>query len=524
MNKNPILLGIIIIILFVIGVAREGQSAPKQQSVAPHKEQPRMGGTLVFGLDKEFANPNPFIANSSIYQFVKETAYESLLTRDDDGRFVANLAKTYDISSSGKEFTLHLRKGVKFHNGKEMQADDVVWSVNHVKDPKNGAYGQNKISNVKYIEKIDNYTVKFVLEKPSGVFISLLANIQMLPIVPANSLQVGQIKLDKDTFVPGTGPFMFEQFMPGFDMVVKKSPEYWGKPAYLDKIIFRPITDNANRFNALRTGDVHMASRLGVLDVARVKKGDVKGIGILEEPLGGFSRLCFNRLNPLFQKKEMRQAVLYAFDKKRLVDEAFFGAAQPTELMMDPQGIWSKAANLPPQKRDLVKAKALLKTAGYNGQEFVLIEKRAQSQLAEACQRMLGEAGIKLKVEILEAGVLIERRIAGKYDFYIDGGTLFDDPVTTMFEGYHSNKVQVGRYSNPKVDQLFDSLSAEFDQKKRLKIFKELAWTIRDDVADAPLFFEIRYLGLAEKVNGFGPPKGYNYIANGNYFKNAWLN
>ncbi len=521
MKKILCFLVLVFISTFAAG---ESQAAPKQQPKRKAlQEQPRMGGTLVVGLGKETGNPNPFFQTMSTNQFVKDTSYESLLTQDDDGRIVPNLAEKYEVAAGGTQFTFRLRKGVKFHNGKEMKAEDVVWSANHVREPKNGAFGSNRLSDVKSVEKLDNYTVRFALNKPSAAFLANMSTIRILPIVPENSLQPGQTKLEKGAFVPGTGAFMFEQFQPGFDTVVKKFPEYWGKPAYLDKIIFRPITDNSNRFNALRTGDVQMADRLAALDAVRIKKGEIKGVGILEEPLGGFQRLLFNYDNPLLQKREMRQALADAIDKKRLVEEAFFGAAQPAEMMMDPQGIWSKAAKLPPHKRDLAKAKALLKEAGYKGQELIWVGRNSATPLLESMQRMLSEAGIKVKLEILEAGVMRERVGAGKFDLQVGGATTDADPVIALVSYYYTNKVEKGSYSNPKVDQLFDKFDKEFKEKARLNIFKELAATIHNDVADVPLLFEIRYLGKSDKVRGYGPPPGYTYSESGTYFKHVWL-
>jgi len=526
MKQKSLLL--VTVLILILGLTIGGQAAPKQQAKkAAPKEQPKTGGTLVFGQGKEFTNPNPFVNTTSSFQFVKETAYESLLTYNDDEKIVPGLAESYDVSTGGTEFTFRLHKGVKFHNGKEMKADDVVWSANHVKDPKNGAFGQNTIKDVKSVEKIDDYTVKFTLASPSVLFLSNMATIRMLPIVAANSLRPGQLKLEANTFAPGTGPFMFEQYQPGFETILKKSPDYWGGPAYLDKLVFRPITDDANRFNALRSGDAQMADRISSLDASRVKKGEVKGIVMIEEPFGGYNHLLFNSLSPLLQKKEMRQAIAYAIDKKRIVDEIFYGAARPTDIMMDPQGVWGKAANLPAQKRNLAKAKELLKAADYKGQDLVLIGRKQDAQFNETFQRMLGEAGIKVKIDILESGVYKDRYVAGKYDLYIAGGTITADPVLTMSEHFYTVKMAKGRYSSPKVDKLFDDLGAEFDQKKRLQLFKDLASTLYvTDVGAVPLCFDIRYVGMSEKVRGYGPPAGKNYRegSSGNYFKRVWLN
>ncbi len=526
MNKKLVVfhvaLGIIIGFNFYLN--EKVYAAPKQQSkkIIP-KEQPKTGGTLVFGLGKEPGALNPFVATISSNQFVKETSYESLLTTDDDGKILPNLSEKYDIASGGKVITLHLRKDVRFHNGKEMKADDVVWSANHVKNPKNGAYGQNVMNDVRSVEKIDDYTIRFTLANASVTFLSNLTNIRMLPVVPADSLKTGQIKLEANKFVPGTGPFIIEKYQTGFDTELKKFPEYWGTPAYLDKLIFRPITDVANRFNALRTGDIQMADRLSILDANRVKNENVKGIKMLSDPMGGYLHLIFNYANPFLRKPEMRKAIFYATDKQRLIDEAFFGAGTKTDLMMDPKGIWGKAANLPPFKRDLVKAKELLKAAGYNGQELVFPGRTSAANFLESYQRILGEAGIKVKIELYEAGIMKERLMEGKYDLYVDGGDNTSDPVSTMLPYYYTDKVEKGRYSNSQVDQWFDKLDKEFDAKKRLIIFKDLAQKLYSDVADIPLCFEVRYVGMSDKVHSYNSTKGQDYPDSGIFFKQVWL-
>lgn len=503
--------------------AANAPSAGSGNANAEPADQPKAGGTLVVGLGKEPGNPNPMIATISTGQFVKEVAYESLLTEDEVGRLQPLLAESWEVSPDAKDITLRLRKGVKFHDGKEMKADDVVWSANHVKDPQNAAGGQNLIKDVQVIEKVDDYTVKFKLANPSITFLNHLANIIMLPIIPANSLQPGQIKLEPNKFVPGTGAFKFEKFDSGSEVIATKFPDYWGKPAYLDQITFRSIPDASTRFNALRTGGVHMADRLATLDVQRVQKGDVKDISILEEPTGGFQHLLMNYSRPLLQKREMRQALNLAIDKEQLVEEVFFGSSKATDLMMPPESIWAKAANLPPHKRDIEKAKQLLQAANYRGEELVLIGVKNKTQLLESFQRMLGEAGIRSKVEVLETGVMNERVRQGQYDLYIDGANINTDPFITMVPDYYTNKVEPSRYSNPVVDRLFDQLDDETDEKKRLDIFKELAAILDEDVANIPLFFEARFIGMSSKVQNYGPPQNLPYSESAHYFKQTWL-
>ena len=117
MNKKWILT--CLSLFFVLTFALEGPAATvKQPKKAVPKEQPKMGGTLVVGLAKETGNPNPFIQTQSTTQYVREASYESLLILDANEKIIPNLAEKYEVSAGGTQFTLHLRKGVKFHNGK----------------------------------------------------------------------------------------------------------------------------------------------------------------------------------------------------------------------------------------------------------------------------------------------------------------------------------------------------------------------------------------------------------------------
>ena len=118
MNNKSFLWCVVLVIALVMAVGFESWAAQKQQpQITTQKEQPKRGGTLTVGLGKEPGNPNPFVATSSTTRFVREASYESLLTQDFEGRVVPHLATAYEVSSGGTSFTLHLRKGVKFHNG-----------------------------------------------------------------------------------------------------------------------------------------------------------------------------------------------------------------------------------------------------------------------------------------------------------------------------------------------------------------------------------------------------------------------
>src|ERR1044071_5627070 len=150
------------------------------QAAAP---QPKRGGTLTLAVSKELALMNPLVNTSSTEARIRELMFEPLLGRDDKGVIRPRLAETWEISKDAKLYTFHLRKGVKFHNGGEMTADDIKFAIDYTLNPKNGAYGLADLDAVEKVEATDKYTVKISLKKINPLFLTTLTDIRAFSVI-----------------------------------------------------------------------------------------------------------------------------------------------------------------------------------------------------------------------------------------------------------------------------------------------------------------------------------------------------
>src|SRR5215204_6275350 len=220
--------------LFVVAAALllvvakvEPAAAPAPQAAAAGK--PRIGGTLKFGIVKDIGTPIPFVAYTSVSQYVKDNVYEPLVMNDPKGEIHPWLAESWTPNANSSEWTFKIRRGVKFHNGKELIAEDVVWSAKHIMNPANGANGQGQLSsNIREVVAVDKYTVKFLLPGPRGLLPEMLSDTSALHIVAAKSMAPGQQEMVGGAPPPGTGPFKFKAWIPGQEFEVARNDQYWG--------------------------------------------------------------------------------------------------------------------------------------------------------------------------------------------------------------------------------------------------------------------------------------------------------
>jgi ABC-type transport system substrate-binding protein len=299
----------------------------RSESSAPARQAGKPGGTLTFAIAKDITHLNPLVRTSSTDQSVRELMFEPLLDRDERGNIVPKLAESWDVSPDSKVFTFKLRRGVKFHDGQEMTAEDALFAIDYTLDPNNGAHGREALTLVERAEVVDPYTLRFYLSQPSASFLAVLTSIQPFSVIPKGSLEEA---VDKPiAFPPGTGPFKFVEWQPLQQIVLERNDDYWGEKAYLDRLILRPIADGTVRMTAVRAGDVDLVERTAYEWVREIKDGKLPGIGYAEASTAGFREIVFNVAAPPFDSKKLRQAVAHALDKREILHAAFFGFGEP---------------------------------------------------------------------------------------------------------------------------------------------------------------------------------------------------
>jgi len=333
-------------------------------------DTPKRGGTLRMAIRKDMRLMNPLVGTQSTERRIRSLMFEPLLGIDLQGRIQPNLAESWKVSKDGKLYTFYLRKGVKFHNGQEMTAEDIKFAIDYTRNPKNGAYGYTNLAVISRAVVADKYTLKLRLKVGSPAFLLSLTSIRAFSVIPKESLEEGINKPVK--LPPGTGPFRFVDWKPRQRIVLARFNDYWGHKALIDRLELRIIRDATVQFTALRAGDVDFVERTPYPWVQQILKGKVKGVNFAKSDFAGFRRLRFNVTAPPFDNHKLRLAVAYAIDKKEIIQAAYYGFGEVVDQKYPKNHArYFKGIKFP--SYDLDKAKAMLKEAGYKGKQAGVI-------------------------------------------------------------------------------------------------------------------------------------------------------
>lgn len=452
---------------------------------------------------------------------VNPLMYEPLVAFGPDGQWKGVLAESWDVSEDGLTWTFHLRQGVKFHNGREMTADDVVFSFDRILNEDTGAAMRSNYANklVSY-EALDPYTVQFVLNSGGGIFLSELGLNVRTGIIAKEC-----VTNDNTIVHPiGTGPFEFMWWKPGEELRASRFDDYWDQVASVDEVVFKTVVDDTIRQTALLTGEIDWGRRLSREQTVEYQQNLPPELQMSVMFDNRTVRLNFNSTRPPFDDVRVRQAVAYAIDKQALVDAVFFGLANPHNQPFAPDSFM----HLPVEDSyafDLEKAKALMVEAGYpDGLDVNIISHTSYKNHWEYLESVLGEIGLRLNVEILDSAQWTLRGKELDYDMMMasQSGIYHWDRTYNYFEPASSSSWLVGGYQNDRVSELLAKGRDEADLDKAKVIYTEIAQTIQDDCGAIFLaaepdvqFWGTRVKGYepnASNTNLVWPGGGLNYI------------
>jgi peptide/nickel transport system substrate-binding protein len=481
-------------------------------------ECPVRGGHLVMGNAKEITNPTPFTASSVDHYIKAASIYEPLVAQAKDGSIQGILAESWSANEDLSVWDFKLREGVKFHDGTEMTAEDVIWSALFAKDPQNAATGSDEMELVESLEALGDYEVRFNLIAPTPLFLLLLESMSTLPIIPAGALNTGEIAVQVGP--AGTGPFKFVEWVPSDKLVVDRFDDYWRGAPCLDRITFQLIAQTAGRQNALRAGDVQIVERASVEFNQRVSAGDIRGITSEAATLSGYRRFVFNMTSEIFSDKKTREAAIYAMDMQALLDEAFFGEGYLINAAVPPGSPWEQELLdcCALRTADFDKAKALLAESHYAGQEVALIVERGQGEpIGESVARSMRSGGFNVKLTVLESGVYDERQSEGDFDLSPKSESWQGDGMLAMGGSWTCDLSPIrvsntGGYCNPEFDSILLASNSVSDLQERLDIFGQLKGLQYEDAVGKWMGYNYtRYFAWADNVHNFAQ------LGNGGY-------
>jgi peptide/nickel transport system substrate-binding protein len=439
---------------------------------------------------------NPYAISASphygIWQHMIEPLVEVSYTHRE---YFGVLAESWEFQ--GKKWLLHLRKGVRFHDGSPFTAKDVIHSMNRIRNDKQSLQASN-FADVTETQAPDEYTVIVTTEVPNAVFLDRLTNRFMVSKAAAEKYG-DQV----DQYAIGTGPYKFVSWQRDGNLVMTRNDNYWGAKPAIKEIVIKKVGEDAARVAGLLAGQGDVVNNVPVEEIPRLEKHP----RVRAEKVEGVRMyfLAMNVTHKPFDNKLVRQALNYAVDPMAVIKYIYEGNGY---VMNGPIG--SNVIGYDPKVKrypyDPKKAKELLTKAGYpNGLEVKLyFSPDRYPKAREVCQ-VIGDQLLKtgVKVELVSQEFVIfwgkEGVNGGKLPFYYVGRPAID--ADTVYDQYfRSGTTKRSEYKNPEFDRLIDEEQKTGDPKKRVAILQEASRLLMEDVPLIPLYTLAEIYGAARNV------------------------
>jgi peptide/nickel transport system substrate-binding protein len=381
-----------------------------------------------------------------------------------------DLAESWTASDDQKVWTFKIRKGVKWHHGREVDAEDVKVTLERVIDKTTGSVARVNFEIIDKMELLDSHTIRFTLKLPYAGFADVLSDRQAR-VVPRDKLETLASEPS------GSGPFKFKSFRPGDRLELVRNPDYFVKDVpKLDGILFRIMPESAAQIAALETGEIDLVWNLPLESIEQFKKNPKVVVDAV--PTSTWDGIIMNLAHKPFDDPRVRRAIAKAIDKKALVEVALYGNGTPTHTMISPaHPYYNKELKI--EDPDPAGAKKLLAEAGLpNGFKttiYVPSGRPARERVGVAVREMLKPIGVDVDVQRVPWDKFV-KEIEGKAAFYVDG--FFSRPTidTSIYPWYHSSgswNNQLWNYKNEAIDKVLDAARAAKTDEERARLYKE---------------------------------------------------
>lgn len=471
------------------------------------------GGTITIGQITSPKTLNPVLEFSGVSSQIVDIIFDGLIDIGRKGEILPGLAISWEEKNSGQEWVFSIRKGVKFHDGHPLTADDVEFTLNLARDPSTGSGYANFFQQISKINVRDLYTIDIHLVRPSVSFIYGLT----LGILPRHLLQEGDIA--HFNYHPiGTGPYRFIQWSSDKVELGANQHYFMGRP-YLDRVVIRSFENQRIVWANLMKGEIDAFQLLDSGSYEIIKSiSCFRGYSALK-PYYYF--IGFNLANPLFQDRKVRQALNYAVDKNSIVQKVLKGRGVVSSGTIFPDS-WAFNSRIEPFPYNPQKALKLLAEAGWqdtdgdhildkNNQpfefQFYFVEGDDEIETASLMvMEQLSNIGVVVKVnksplEIFNREYLLPKKFEAAF-MYIAAGS---DPDTNYLF-WHSSQIKTGfnifSYHNPVIDQLLDQGRCTSDQGQRKKIYAQYQEQMKEDPPGIFIFWKENLLGVHKRFHG----------------------
>ena len=474
---------------------------------------------------------NPLFSTSGNEQQIERLVMGALIKSNDKLAPVADLAETFEGTSDGLSYTFKLRTGLVFNDGTPLTSRDVAFTFETAVKPATGSVWQGRLlaiagaqefadgtaTTISGVETPDKLTVTITLAKPDGTFLLTLADYSGLGILPEHALKdIPPDQLKNKTYLEPevtAGAYDLVKYEVDQFIELARSVTYTPKRPALDRILLA-IREPSVALGEMKIGDLDIM-RIPLDEVETVAKmPDVSLVSVLSPSM---DHIVFNLTRPYLQDKRLRQAMMYAIDRKSIVESLLRGRGEVVnspifgpEWMGTPDGLNT-------YDYDPAKAKALLAEMGWNAsQKIVALTVTPGEWYGEVVAQQINDVGIKFELQLVDVSQLLDQILKADpiYDSFLNGGDTYraDPNIASLF--YASDQFSPGggnmcHYSNLKLDKLFTDGRASNDLVVRKKLYTRAAQILNEDVPNLFLWSPNSSFAVNKRVQGFAAP-GYS--------------
>lgn len=450
---------------------------------------PKMGGTFISGLAGDPQSYNPNITGDDYGLQIYNNIFNCLVSMDMDMNIIPDLATEWEFSDDYKEITFHLTEGVKWHDGEDFTSADVKYTFDTIISESGEAS-----SSLKAVESIscpDDLTVVFTLSQPDASLLGVIAWYATF-IMPEHIYAGTDWSTNPANQNPiGTGPFKFVEHQNGVSVTLEKNEDYWREGPYLDKLVFQIIPDKETEYQAWQNGDIDfMFSMIPGIEVPQYM--DNPDYNAKYNLYANRTYFVFNMEEGIFTDVRLRQAFNMAINREEVSTKGLKGNGEGAKYYLSPLFDWAVNKDVKIPEQNIEGAKKLLEEAGYtpdaNGiylTATIDVFSGFEDSLV-VCQANLKEAGIDLKINLLEFSAWVEK-VKDGHDFEVSmlAGYQGPDVGAIRYRVYYSEDGtgnNMGSYKNDRVQELIDLGAQVFDQEERKPYYMELQEILAEDL------------------------------------------
>jgi peptide/nickel transport system substrate-binding protein len=507
-----------------------GEEAPgKSPGVAPGQDKPAYGDTLVDPSIADAINLIPMLASDGASHAIAGLNYNSLVGYDGYLNLYGDLAERWEVSPDGRTLTFHLRKGVRWQDGKPLTANDVLFTYRLILDPKTPTAYAESYKQVSKAEAPDPLTVRFTYDK---AYCPAMESWASLAILPRHLLQGKDVTKSELVRRPmGTGPYKLTRWTPQAQIVLESNHDYFMGRPWIDRTVTRIIPDTATQFLELKSGGIDM---MGLTPTQWARQTNTKAFEKsfrkFDYPVNAFTYLGFNLKDPRFADRRVRQAIAYAIDRDEIVKGVLLGLGEPGVGPYVPSTKWFNE-KLKPYPHDPAKAKALLAEAGWkdtNGDglldkdgkpfKFEIITNNGNAERLKTSviiQRRLKAIGLGVTIRPIEWAAFISDFIDKKrFEATVLGWSIGLDP--DQYDIWHSSKTRPKElnfisYRSPEVDALLERGRRTCGDAERKAIYDRLQEVMQEDQPIVFLYVPYALVAVHKRFQGIvETPRGIN--------------